>query len=157
MSSDTIIIGNLTRAPELRFGKSGVAWATFSVAVNRGKDDKKETDFFECKAFGDLAEALAELPQGQRVMCKGAMRQERWEDKQSGQKRSKIVMSVFDAGPSWRFGNGPRKGAPGDAKAVLERGFGGVQDVSDEEPFLSRTDEALEVGVTGRGEVRSWR
>lgn len=134
MSSDSTLVGNLTNAPELRFAKSGTAWATFSVAVNRGDKDNRTTSYFDCKAFGDLAEALAELGKGQRVIVKGYFQQENWESKEGG-KRSKHVLTVNDGGPSLRWGTGERSGPP-------QRG-GGKQYAKDdpERPFTREYDE----------------
>ena len=98
MSSDITLVGRLTAPPELRFAKTGTPWATFSIAVNRGHDDKKETAFFDCKCFGALAENIAELPKGTRVIADGYTVQENWETKE-GQKRSKHVVMVNEAGP----------------------------------------------------------
>ena len=97
MSSNSILVGRLTAAPELRFAKSGTPWATFSIAVTRGRDDDKETSFFDCKCFGALAENISELPKGTRVIADGYLVQEKWETKEK-QKRSKVVLMVNDAG-----------------------------------------------------------
>ena len=80
--------GNLTRDPELRYGKSGTPWVTFTVAETRGRDDNKKTTFWECKAFGDMAEHVAEFSKGQRLIVDGSAETEQWEDKDTGKKRS---------------------------------------------------------------------
>ena len=102
MSSNITMVGRLTAPPELRFAKSGTPWATFSIAVTRGRDDDKETSFFDCKCFGALAENISEIPKGTRIISDGYLVQEKWETKE-GQKRSKAVFMVNDAGPSIRF------------------------------------------------------
>lgn len=133
MSSNSILVGRLTAAPELRFAKSGTPWATFSIAVTRGRDDDKETSFFDCKCFGALAENISELPKGTRVITDGYLVQEKWETKEK-QKRSKVVLMVNDAGPSIRFesivSDGPaaKKEDKEAAKAVQEA-------FNEEEPF----------------------
>jgi len=133
MSSNSILVGRLTAAPELRFAKSGTPWATFSIAVTRGRDDDKETSFFDCKCFGALAENISELPKGTRVIADGYLVQEKWETKEK-QKRSKVVLMVNDAGPSIRFettvSDGPaaKKEDKEAAKAVQEA-------FNEEEPF----------------------
>tara|TARA_R110001592_G_scaffold194203_1_gene441665 strand:- start:79 stop:495 length:417 start_codon:yes stop_codon:yes gene_type:complete len=95
--------GNLTRDPELRYGQSGTPWVTFTVAETRGRDDKKKTTFWECKAFGEMAEHVAEFSKGQRLIVDGSAETEQWEDKNTGQKRSKIVVTCWDVGRSVRF------------------------------------------------------
>ncbi len=126
MSSDSTLVGNLTDAPELRYAKSGTAWATFTVAVNRGDKDNRTTSFFDCKAFGEMAEAFAELRKGQRVIVKGYFQQENWEAKDGG-KRSKHVLTANDGGPSLRWGTGERSGPPQRTPAAPV--------AADEEPF----------------------
>jgi|TARA_B100000586_G_scaffold218605_1_gene165596 single-strand DNA-binding protein len=121
--------GNLTRDPELRFGKSGTPWVTFTVAENRGRDEHKKTTFWECKAFGDMAEHIAEaFSSGQRVIVDGAAETEQWEDKDSGKKRSKIVITCWDVGRSVRFdplvGDAPAaKKADTEAVEVVQAAF----------------------------------
>jgi len=111
--------GNLTRDPELRYGQSGIAWVTFTVAETRGRDDKKKTTFWECKAFGDMAENVAEFSKGQRLIVDGAAETEQWEDKATGKKRSKIVITAWEVGRSVRFA--PLVGdAPAARKADTE-------------------------------------
>jgi len=135
MSSNITLIGRLTAAPELRFSKTGTPWATFSIAVNRGRDDEKETSFFDCKCFGSLAENLAEIAKGTRVIADGYSVQERWETN-DGQKRSKQVVMVNDAGPSIRFepviADGPIARPP-TKKTEVEQPV--LATVDNEEPF----------------------
>ena len=127
------MVGRLTAPPELRFAKSGTPWATFSIAVTRGRDDDKETSFFDCKCFGALAENISEIPKGTRIISDGYLVQEKWETKE-GQKRSKAVFMVNDAGLSIRFepivSDGPAAKRE-DTKAVqaVQEAFTG------EEPF----------------------
>lgn len=53
------IFGRLTDDPVLRYGQSGTAAVTYSVAVNRWSREGQSADFFRCKAFGDRAEMIA--------------------------------------------------------------------------------------------------
>lgn len=123
MSSDMTLIGNLTRDPELSYAKNGgMAVCKFSVAVNKGSEEKgnKTSHFFDVTCFRDFAENVAELPKGTRVMLVGYMQQDRWEDKESGKNRSKHVFIANDGGPSVRFSAvtaGPSS-RPADAQAV---------------------------------------
>ncbi len=131
MSSNITMVGRLTAPPELRFAKTGTPWATFSIAVTRGRDDDKETSFFDCKCFGALAENISEIPKGTRVISDGYLVQEKWETK-DGQKRSKAVFMVNDAGPSIRFepivSDGPA------AKRTDKQAVETVQEAFDTEP-----------------------
>ncbi len=89
-----ILMGNLTRDPELRYTPAGKAVANFSIAVNRKfrTDDqvREETDFFDIVVFGKQAENCSEyLRKGRPVLVDGRLQQRRWETDE-GQKRSKV-------------------------------------------------------------------
>lgn len=89
-----VLMGNLTRDPEVRFLPSGVAVASFGLAVNnRYKKDGAvvdEVSFFDVEAWQKTAELCGEyLAKGRPVLIQGRLKQERWED-DHGNKRSKI-------------------------------------------------------------------
>src|SRR3989344_5390795 len=94
-----LIIGNLTRDPELRSLPSGIQVATFGVATNRVYKDKEgnkkeQADFHNVVVFGRQAETSAQyLKKGQQVMVEGRMQTRNWDDKTSGEKkyRTEIV------------------------------------------------------------------
>lgn len=88
----TTISGNLTRDPDIRTSASGNDWATFTVAVNvRKKQGDMWVDvpsYFDCKAFGRLASnTVTKLAKGSKVVVHGAMEQEAYTDKKSGEQR----------------------------------------------------------------------
>lgn len=95
-----IIMGNLTRDPELRYTPGGAAVCEFAVAVNRKWSDKQgqpkeEVGFFDCTAWAKTAEVIAEhLKKGNPIFVEGRLMQDRWQDKESGQNRSKIKITV---------------------------------------------------------------
>ncbi len=86
------IAGYLTRDPELKFTKSGVAVCNISVAVNRiGKND--EVDFFDVTIWREQGENVANfLKKGSAVLISGRMEQQTWDDRDTGKKRSKIIV-----------------------------------------------------------------
>ena len=87
------LTGNLGRDPEIRYFESGKAKCDFSIAVSTGKD--KEADWFEVCAWGQSAERAGKLlRKGSRVVVVGSLRQERWQDKQTGSNRSKVVLNA---------------------------------------------------------------
>jgi single-strand DNA-binding protein len=104
------LVGNLTRDPELRYGSSGTAVARFGVAVNmkRGKDAagnrKEETLFQDVTCFGMIAENVAtNAKKGSHVTVEGRLVTESWDDKATGQKRSKNVVLADVALPGiWK-------------------------------------------------------
>jgi single-strand DNA-binding protein len=110
MSTSMTLTGRLTASPELRFSPSGVAVAAFTIVTSRrvkdpasGEWSDADTTYWDCKAFKQLAENICEsLDKGMEVVAVGRAVQESWEDKQSGQKRSKIAVRVDAIGPSLR-------------------------------------------------------
>ena len=91
-----ILLGNLTRDPEMRVTPGGMSICKFGLAVNRNyttKDGEKreETTFVDIDAFGRQAEVIAKyLSKGRSVFVEGRLRLDQWDDKNSGEKRSKL-------------------------------------------------------------------
>lgn len=113
------LMGRLTRDPEVRTTPSGKNVASFSIAVDRqGSDD--QADFIGITAWEKLSDLVAQyLHKGSRVLVQGRLRQDTWEDKDSGQKRSRIDVTAFDVTfldpPSGRSAGGDRASAPDSA------------------------------------------
>ena len=92
-----ILVGNLTRDPEVRYIPSGSAVCELGLAVNRSWFDKQsnqrkeETTFVDVTLWGRTAELAGEyLSKGRPVLIEGRLQMDSWEDKQTGQKRSKL-------------------------------------------------------------------
>ncbi len=91
-----MLIGNLTRDPELRHTPKGSAVADLGVAVNRKIQDgnggwKDETTFVDVTVWGSSAEnAQKYLSKGRGVFIEGRLQMDTWDDKTTGQKRSKL-------------------------------------------------------------------
>jgi len=90
-----ILLGNLTRDPEVRYIPSGTAVASFAIAVNRrykqGDEMKDEVSYIDIVVFGKTAENCGQyLNKGDAILVEGRLQQRRWDDKDSGQKRSKV-------------------------------------------------------------------
>jgi len=95
MYNKVILIGNLTRDPEVRYSPQGTPIANFSLALNRkyktGDEQKEEVSYFDIVVFGRQAETSSQyLSKGSAVLIDGRLQQRRWEDKETGQKRSKV-------------------------------------------------------------------
>lgn len=99
-----ILVGNLTRDPELRYTSKGIAIAKIGLAVNRSWRDtasgelKEEVTFVDVDAFGKQAETLGQyMKKGSPLLVEGRLRLDTWEDKQTNQKRSKlgVVLESF--------------------------------------------------------------
>lgn len=103
MSNPIITItGNLVREPEVRFTPGGHAVASFSVATNDRKKQGDEwvdgdTSYWECSAWRDLAEAVAELAKGAPVIVVGKLKQRSFETRE-GQKRTVTEIDVETVG-----------------------------------------------------------
>jgi single-strand DNA-binding protein len=114
-----ILIGNLTRDPELRYTPKGMAIAKIGLAVNRtwrteAGESKEEVTFVDVDAFGRQAETLAQyMKKGSPLMIEGRLKLDQWDDKQSGQKRSKLGVVV--EGFQFLGGGNREGGAPSDA------------------------------------------
>ena len=91
-----ILAGNLTRDPELRYTPKGTAVTEIGLAINRSwKDEsgatKEEVTFVDVASYGRQAEVIAQyLKKGRPVLIEGRLKLDTWDDKQSGQKRSKL-------------------------------------------------------------------
>jgi single-strand DNA-binding protein len=90
-----VLIGNLTKDPELRHTQGGVAVCDLRVAVNGSEKIQGEwterADFFDVTVWGNQAEACAQyLSKGSKVGVDGKLRYEEWEDRDSGAKRSRV-------------------------------------------------------------------
>lgn len=100
--SKAIIAGNLTRDPELRNTPSGASVCSFSVAVNRvyrdtSGEQKEDVSFIDCSAWGKLGEMINQYAKrGTGVLVSGRLDQRSWEDKNTGQKRSRVEIVVED-------------------------------------------------------------
>ena len=104
-----VLVGNITRDPELRFTPSGQSTATFGLAVNRRWQNRQTqeweeaTSFFDVVCWRELAENASEsLSRGSRIIVTGRLEQRSWET-QEGEKRSKIEVVADELGPSLRW------------------------------------------------------
>ncbi len=100
--SKAIITGNLTRDPELRTTPSGANVCGFTVAINRVYKDanggqREDVSFIDCSAWGKTGETIAQYAKkGSAVLVCGRLDQRSWEDKNTGQKRSRVEIVVDD-------------------------------------------------------------
>lgn len=91
-----ILVGNLTRDPELRYTPKGTAIAKIGMAVNRAwtneaGEKKEEVTFVDVDVFGRTAENVGQyMRKGSPILIEGRLRLDQWDDKQTGQKRTKL-------------------------------------------------------------------
>jgi single-strand DNA-binding protein len=144
-----ILVGNLTRDPELRYTPKGTAIAKIGLAVNRqwtseGGEKKEEVTFVDVDIFGRTAENVAQyMRKGRPILIEGRLKLDQWDDKQTGQKRSRLGVVAetvqFLGSPAGNDGGAPapraaRPAAAGNAPAS-EPIDGDAPPESDDVPF----------------------
>lgn len=104
MENATITIcGNYGKDPELRYGSaSGKPFLNMPVAVSSGSKENPKTSWFDVKFFEEQATQMAELPKGTRVIVKGHLRQDVYDDAE-GNTQYRTVVYAEEAGLSLRW------------------------------------------------------
>ena len=115
MLNHITIMGRLTRDPELRRTGSGVAVASFTVAVDRdfgGRDGgEKETDFIDCVAWRQTGEFVSKyFTKGRMIVVSGRLQIRSWTDKDGNKRRTAEVVA-----DNCYFGDSKRDGDSGSA------------------------------------------
>ncbi len=115
--NQVILLGRLTRDPEQRTTASGKNVVSFSIAVDRQSQDD-QADFFNITAWDKLGDLVMQyLSKGRRVLIQGRLRQDSWEDKDTGKRQSRIEVTASDVtfldGPS---GDNSGSAAPNTTK-----------------------------------------
>jgi single-strand DNA-binding protein len=140
------LLGNLTRDPEVRYTPKGSAVADLGIAVNRvytldNGEKREEVTFVDVTLWARLAEIAGEyLKKGRPVFIEGRLQLDSWDDKQSGQKRSKLkvigetmqLLSSRSGGPAG--GEGENAG-PASKPAAPPKSSAAPEPDDDEIPF----------------------
>lgn len=125
MLNKAILMGRLTRDPELRHTQSNTAVASFSLAIDRdrkGSDGERQTDFIDCVAWGRQAEFLNQwFKKGMMAIVVGRVQSRNWEDK-NGNKRVSIEINVDEVS----FGETKKSREQNDGFAELDDDDGEV-------------------------------
>ena len=122
------LMGNLTRDPEMRVTPKGTAICQFGLAISRSwKDEsgqtREETAFVDIEAWGKQGEVISKYcTKGRPLFVEGRLKFDQWEDKTSGQKRSKLKVVL----ENFQFIGGRGDGAPGAGGPGQGGGFGGA-------------------------------
>jgi single-strand DNA-binding protein len=94
--NQVILMGRLTRDPEQRTTTTGKTIASFGIAVDRGGQEDA-ADFFNVTAWEKLGDLVMQyLAKGRRVLVQGRLRQDTWDDKETGKKQSRIEVVATD-------------------------------------------------------------
>ncbi len=133
-----ILMGNLTRDPEMRYTPNGTPVASFAIAVNRkykqGEETKEEVSYIDIVVFGKQAENCSKyLGKGDSVLIDGRLQQRRWET-EDGQKRSKheVVAQAVQFMPKRGAGSAPE---PSEGQGDVPAEQAGEGPVADDIPF----------------------
>jgi single-strand DNA-binding protein len=137
--NQVILMGRLTRDPEQRTTSTGKTIASFSIAVDRGGQDDV-ADFFNVTAWEKLGELVIQyLAKGRRVLVQGRLRQDSWDDKETGKKQSRIEVVATDVtfldGPSDRTGTAQPTSSPKSSTKKTEDVV--IEDIDDKPIDLS--------------------
>lgn len=144
MLNHIVIMGRLTRDPELRRTGSGVAVANFTLAVDRdftGKDGEKETDFIDCVAWRNTGEFVSKYMSKGRMSCvSGSLQIREWTDKDGGKRRAAEVVAnnVYFADSKNAAENGSTGAtayAPTQAAAPAAGDFAPIAEDDEDLPF----------------------
>ena len=150
-----ILMGNLTRDPQMKYLPSQTAVVEFGVACNRrfktaAGEDKDEVTFVDCTSFGKQAEVINQyFTKGKPIFIEGRLKYDQWEDKQGGGKRHKLTVVIenfqfvggrdgggggggggggYDAGGSDEHDQRPQRPRPAPARAPAPRQAAPQQD-----------------------------
>lgn len=132
MYNRIILIGNLTKDPELRYTPQGTPVASFRIAVNsrykQAEESREETLFIDIITFGKQAETCSQyLSKGKTVLAEGRLQERRWES--DGQQRSKFEVVAQTVRFLSKKGEGP---GPSDPEGFRDNPPEGITDI---EPF----------------------
>lgn len=133
--NDVKILARLTRDPEVRFINGGTAVCKVGIAYNerfKGQDGewKERGNFFDVTIWGKRGEAFAKFHRkGSQALFEGSLRYEQWDDKQTGQKRSRVYISAH----AWHF-VGPKS----NGREGLDQGGGYEETIAPSGSYAQR-------------------
>jgi single-strand DNA-binding protein len=110
-----LLMGNLTRDPELRYTPKGTAITTITLAVNRtwsseSGEKKEEVTFVDVDVWGKQAETIGQyMAKGRPLFVEGRLKLDQWDDKETGQKRSRLKVVC----ENFQFIGAPKGGGGG--------------------------------------------
>jgi single-strand DNA-binding protein len=119
-----MLMGNLTRDPEIKYTPKGMAIANFGIAVNRvwsneAGEKQEEVTFIDIEMFGRKAEVVGEyFKKGKPIYVEGRLKLDSWDDKTSGQKKSKlkVIGETFEFLGSREGGGGGGEPSGGEGR-----------------------------------------
>ena len=148
MLNRIVLMGRLTRDPELRRTQNGTAVTSFSLAVDRdfkSQNGEKETDFIDIVAWRSTAEFVCNyFSKGRMAVVEGRLQIRDWKDREGNNRRSAEVMadnvyfgdSKRDSAPSGGYDAPPAYGAPAGGYAPPAAGPSGFAELDDQDGEL---------------------
>ena len=137
-----ILMGNLTRDPETRTTPNGQSVTSFSLAVNRtwvqDGEKRESVSYIDCVAWGKPGEIIAQyVSKGRPLLVSGRLDQRSWDDKESGQKRSKVEVVVedfnfIDSRSGGDTGEGTAHSSASPSKSTKKTDDVVIEDIGDE-------------------------
>ena len=151
-----LLMGNLTRDPEVRYTPKGTAIANVGLAVNRRwttetGEQKEEVTFVDVEVWGRQAETVGQyLSKGKPLFVEGRLKLDSWEDKESGQKKSKLKVVCehfqFIGAPGGRAefkDQAPSDAAPARPAARGGRAAEAPREAAEPEPTATGEDDNI--------------
>ena len=145
--NNVVIVGNVTRDPELRFIPSGTPVTSFGLAWNQrsSQGGEEKAHYFDVTCWRELAENVAEsISRGSRVVVYGRLDYRSWEN-ENGEKRSAVQIVAYEVAPSIRWATAEitkidrrsdnESGAGGYSGQGGQPTAGAGEPFPDEEPF----------------------
>ena len=141
MLNHIVIMGRLTRDPELRRTGSGVAVTSFTVAVDRDfgnrENGERETDFIDCVAWRQTGVFVSKyFTKGRMAVVSGRLQIRNWTDKEGNKRRSAEVIA-----DNVYFGDSKREGEAGGYTASAAGNFGGYSAPAPASDFAMLSDD----------------
>jgi len=144
-----MLLGNCTRDPEVKYTPKGSAVTDLGLAVNRfyttdNGEKREETTFVDVTMWGRQAEIAGEyLKKGRPVFIEGRLQLDTWDDKQTGQKRSKLrvvcenfqLLGSRDGGPEGGSGGAPSRSSSGAGRPAAKSAPVSEDAAEDDIPF----------------------
>ena len=135
--NQVILMGRLTRDPEQRTTTTGKTIASFGIAVDRGGQEDA-ADFFNVTAWEKLGDLVIQyLAKGRRVLVQGRLRQDTWDDKETGKKQSRIEVVATDA----TFLDGPSGGDGGSGAPASSSNSGSSSSKNSKDVVIEDIDD----------------
>ena len=131
-----ILMGHLTRDPESRTIPTGQVITSIGIAINRSfiheGQKREDTTFVDCEAFGKTAESIARFfKKGRAIFIEGRLRQDSWVDKQTKEKRYKMMVAI----ESFTFVDDPGRSTDNRAKSEASEPSRSPVEEDDSNPF----------------------